>query len=365
MNPDDPQWHHVRTQEEWQQYYQNAIAALHQNHNDPEAMNALQYSTMALNAYDQEGVNQTKLSDIPHELGTVAHGIVSEAKGIPASLHQLVQDARSGQLNKVGSDIYQGAKTMGSNILAPSELALSELTSAAKTGDPSVSPEEFNTGLQKGGAAMTDLAGVRAAGLFKGESSGGSSGGLAGVARHLPGPIGKIARVMKATGDLPENMSENYALKNAMMKARLDQLKQNLDQKSTIQPDVTKTPGLRNQQLRLQIEKLQRQLDENGEDEAGPSGSAPVDPNTPPAKGPNDILNPRDQAKQDFKGIDPYGLDEITPKPPNDDLGNFIQHLKAKNGDPDPVSPLDRLGNPAPPPITPDALNDILKKPKK
>lgn len=79
-NPVDPT---ELTPEEWQEYLHNAIAALHQNPQDHEALQAIRDANEALSAYDQASVPKGLIHDLHYnEDNTVIPAITGAVRGM-------------------------------------------------------------------------------------------------------------------------------------------------------------------------------------------------------------------------------------------------------------------------------------------
>lgn len=370
QTPEQP-WHMQKTPEEWQAINRKAMADFHASMAanpqapDREALEAIKDSNDALNEYDKPAIEAGK-HVLPTGYGDPVEALKGEARGFAG--------AATAPFHLANTMYRQGAGAGVDELLS----GITNIPKMITSGDP----EQI------------------------GELAGGTAGGIA--LGHLGAKLGGAAR--GAAGSL----LERPALKNALLKAqtanalhgvertagtmddlfeqsklKTDTMKQNLEHKTQLQPDKVeqaglktnqmhqnvaekagtlhedvKTPGLKNQLLRQQIEALQRQLDESaGEEGAGPSGSAPVNPK-PPAGPPNDILSPREQAKLDPKAIDPYNLDELTkPTDPNDNMGNMINHLKQIDtmgqAPHDILSYKDLAGKTKP--LTPEQINQLLR----
>lgn len=151
MPPDPKKAHQVLSKQQWQQYLQAAMQAHHANPQDNEAMQAIAQANQALNAYEQEGVEQSSMSAIPGEFGAVANGAIEALKNIPMGMGQMVHHARTGDITGVAKDIGGGLAATAKGGLAPWELALREL------GGEQVPSNERTGMLHDAGGALTGL----------------------------------------------------------------------------------------------------------------------------------------------------------------------------------------------------------------
>lgn len=394
----DPEWHKQKKPEEWQAINQQATQDYHKSlatgTPDREALQAIKDSNEALNAYEQPAITAGS-HVLASGWGDPLEAVKGEARGAAGAVGAPFHLANTMYRQGAGAGVDEIVKGITS---IPGEIA---------SGDPE------RIGEVAGGAAGGIAMGRLGAKIAKG------AGGV--ISDYAERPALKNALLKAQTAAAQNSVAKSGAiLPDAIEQSGLktDTMRQNLSQKAALHPDAveqaglktntmhqnvaekagtlhddveqarlrteqmkqgltkgsqdiqrgagsldatTERPGLQNELTRLQIEKLRKLLDDmNDEGEAGPSGSAPTEPPDPNAP-PNDILNPREQAKLDPKSIDPYGLDNLTkPTDPMDQLGGFINDLKSKGvRNEAPHDILDSKNGPRP--LSPEEINRLLK----
>lgn len=180
IRPETP-WHAQHPPEGWQGILQQALQDFRRNPQDAEAMQAIRDANEALNTYDQEGVDQSKLSSIPGELSTVGKGMTDAIKGMPAGIGQMLHHAREGEFVNVGKDIVGGLTSTAKGALAPWELAMREL------GGEQVSSNERSSMLSDAGGSLIGLEAMALPGQI-GRGVKAIRGGGVTMPRPLSGP---------------------------------------------------------------------------------------------------------------------------------------------------------------------------------
>lgn len=338
----DPEWHKQKTPEEWQAIQTQALRDHRTNPHDQEAMNAIRDSNEALNLYEKPAIEAGEHT-LTSGWGNPLEAVKGEAEGglnaLLAPFHiasTVYRDGPSAAIN----EMVEGIKSI------PGEIASGDSRRIGRVGG--------------------NVAGGIAAGKLMGKLGSGLKGTVEEFAAR-PGLKNQLIKsqinalqtgLAKSHATMPD-VIEQAGLKTDMMKDNVSKNKGSLDAQ-------TERPGLQNDLTRLQIEKLQKALEpeDDIDPEAGPPAEGAPLPPKPPTVTPSG--NPTaDAARNEHLASDPYGLNDVakpgTPPPP-DILDNFIQSLKARTGDPNPVSPLDRTGNEAPPPLSPEALNELLNQ---
>jgi hypothetical protein len=378
-----------KTPEEWQAINKKAMNDFHASMAaDPtkpnrDALEAIKDSNDALNEYDKPAI-------------TAGNNVSGPEAGAAEGM---------GKPSAVFGGLAEGALNAA---ISPAHLIMTLYRQGGRAAT-----DEIGQGLKNIPADLSSGDPERIASQF-----GGAAAGIA---------MGKLGtKLARASGGAISNLLERPGLKNALLRAQIsaaensvakgggtlsdaleqsklktDTMRQNIEHKTQLQPDRVEqaglktnqmhqnvaekagtlhedvqTPGLKNQQLRLQIEALQKQLDDLGDDDANPSGSAPVDPTKPPATPPNILGNtPTDVPGGTPKvpptsASDPYGLDALSKAtPPADQLGKFINNLKATEAETESLSNEDVLKGqyePRPtksnlPPLTQEQINQLLR----
>lgn len=410
-DPDKP-WHMQKTPEEWQAINRKAMEDFHASMAaDPtkpnrDALEAIKDSNDALNEYDKPAINAGS-HVLPTGYGDPFEAVKGEASGamgaVTAPFH-LANTALNKGTDAAIDEVIKGITSIPGEITSGDPRRIGAVAGGTATG---IAMGRLGTKLAKGtGSAISNLAERPALknALLRAQTEAAHNTVTKGS--------GLMGDLFEQSGLKTEGMKQNISVKNeashragaaANRAAELhpDALDQAGLKTTKLDQDVqrgagslgatTERPGLQNELTRLQIERLQRLLDNmDDEGDAGPSGSAPVEP-TPSGGAPNDILaNPktpeqlrREANQQDFTdNADPYDLKNmVKPTAPDDLLGNIINELKSKQVEGDAPhdvlrnnlkdqaksdmlgahDALDKTSRPGPRPLTPEQINQLLR----
>jgi len=314
----DPEWYSLHSPEEWQRIFQVALNALHTNHKDADALEALQQATEALNSFERPAIEAGE-----HTLSSGWGNPLEAAKGT--------------------------AEGVVGGVLAPVML-----TKTAVSQGPAAMLDEMVNGLK---AVPDEIASgdARRIGRLGGNVAGGILAGRAigTVAR----PVGEIAKRPGLKNALITAQTERAAASHAALdemaaqRAAQAPLKQELmSGRVQLQGKQLEAQGIKNKLLghkeayeadprqteatQLRNELLRRKL---GEDEGDNGGSsAPVTEPPPNSPAPNRPAPPNYPEYDKEARPDPYNPPDL-PNPP-DPIQNIIDELKRNLGQSPPSS---------------------------
>lgn len=200
------------TREQWQQIMTGATKA--------HDLKAVQDAAAALNEYDKQSVDATRVSSIPKELGAVATGIGHGIEGIPAGLQQIAHQIGQGDVVGAGKSVLGGigglgkgianAVEVGADALDPRKIDLKHLLGGTQGGvTPDYMPENERLQKMETGASTLPGLGIARAAAPAVKSAVGSlvDTGLAPIG----GMLGRVAQALKSTAEKTPDLAKQAA----------------------------------------------------------------------------------------------------------------------------------------------------------